>query len=258
MLTALPSQGRSLAGVGNTPAGVTPPADSFSDDFEADGGDGPLTGWTAFNPSALPDVARRNGYYDSGEIDGGDGTSWHDAGRGRADWKLQSFPGEGQPDKVYIFHNVGIGPADTPQDDLALSAPMYNFCGVVVHIADLEEASYEFCVMGHRDTVRACLESKTNIDGDSNTGNTSADVVGAGVTHIDLRLTLRSDGTIRWAYRAVGSGEWTLLFGTGITNAGGLNFGSECYIGLVTYTSGGTREPIRGTCAAVELVSGGS
>lgn len=121
----------------------------FSDDFEAAGGNGPLTGWTAFNAAALPDVARVNGYYDSGVIDARGDTLWFNGSRGRADWKTRPIPVSGEDQ--YIFRGVGIGPAANPQANLSYTGGgQYSFCGIVVHRLDTSGINYEFLVVGHR------------------------------------------------------------------------------------------------------------
>lgn len=240
------------ASAGTSLDGATLSLNPFTDDFEANGGDGALTGWTAFNAATLPDVARRDGYYDSGVISE-DGALWYEGFRGRADWKLQSFPDAGE--RTYVFHDVGIGPAANPRLDLEPDGTdHYAFCGIIVHDSDTTDPNYEFMVIGHWGASHATIESKTTVDGSSSVSTAGANAVGSGVTHCDMRLTLRSDQTVRWAYRAVGGETWTELFDDGIATGGPYSFGAECYIGMIAYTDSGPPEPMRGTVGAAELL----
>lgn len=229
----------------------------FSDDFETAEALS-NTGWTAFNAASLPGATKTGGQYNSGSIAAVGSTTWFDAARGRADWKLVSFPAAGQPDIEIIFHNIGIGPSTDPASNLVHNSGQYSFCGVVCHLENTAAADYEFLGMGHRDTVAATLESKTTTAGSSNASDNGANVVGSGVTHCDIKLTLRDDNTVRWAYRAAGGTTWTdssVGYGAGISSGGGRTFSSgKAYIGIVCYAFSTVPVAFTGTVDRAELV----
>lgn len=232
----------------------------FSDDFEAGGGAGSLEGWSIFQPGNGPTPSRIGGRYDSGSIAAVGSTTWFNADRGVAVWKLLEFPGSGQPDKEIIFHNVGVGPTANPTAELTFAgASHYALAGAVIHTESTAAANYEFLVVGHRGSDgQYTLETKTTASGASQVSDVGDNAVGAGITHADLRLTLRNDNTVRWAYRPPGGSSWTPINTTGVSgvaHGGGLTYSSgKAWVGLVSYAFSAVPTAFRGVCDKVELV----
>jgi len=253
--TAAASGAASLAALTASGLGaVITPTSSFSDDFEAGGGNGALTGWTGYNTSALP-ASRVDGYYDSGDITAVGDTTWFNADRGRADWKLRPFPASSFDE--YVFENVGVGPIANPQNNLAYSpSSHFAFCGIIVHDENLTNADYEFLVVGHRGATQSTLEYKRTNNNASNQGDENNNAVGVGVTHADIRLRLHSDDTMDWAYRAVGDTSWTLInSGTGKPQAGDKSWSSgNVYVGMIAYAFSGVPIDFVGTVGSAALV----
>lgn len=229
----------------------------FTDFFD---GDGALDGWDNFNPSAVPNAARVSGQYNSGSISAVGSTTWFNSSRGRADWKLQTFPVSGTNE--YVFKNVGVGPSASPADNLTYypTGNQFAFCGVIVHDESLTDADYEFIVVGHRgNTQRATVENKRTTADVSTVTHEGADAIGTGVTHCDMRLRLHDDNTIDWAYRAVGDTLWTQIQAAtghpGKPTTGNKTWtSSNVYIGLITYAFSAVPEAFRGTADSAELV----
>jgi hypothetical protein len=233
----------------------------FSDDFGTDGALS-VTGWTAYQASALPSAAKVAGQYNSGSITEVGATTWYNADRGRADWKRVPFPLVGEPDVVIVATNVGVGPSTDPSGNLGEDT-QFAFCGLLVHLEDRTSPNYEFLVVGMR-IWRPTLESKTTIAGTSDPADVGTDPLGGGLTHADVRLTLRPDLTARWAYRAPHSNdpwiEHDFGAGAGVANGGGLTFSSgAAWVGLITYGFSAVPVPFTGTCDALTLMgeSGG-
>lgn len=232
----------------------------FSDDFEASGGTGALDGWTIFQPGSGPTPSRIGGRYDSGSIAAVGSTTWFNADRGVAVWKLVPFPTSGQPDKEIIFHNVGVGPTADPTGELTyVDASHYALAGAVVHDENTANINYEFLVVGHRGADgQYTLETKTTTAGSSQVSDVGDNAVGAGVTHADIRLLMRDDNTVRWYYRAVGDTIWIAINTTGVAgvaHGGGFTFSSgSAYVGFVTYAFSAVPTAFRGVADAIELV----
>ncbi len=226
----------------------------FSDGFEITG-ELSGSGWSTFNPSAVPGAAKRGGQYHSGPIAIVGSTTWFNADRGRADWKLVSFPAAGQGEIEIIAHNVGVGPAENASANLTVGA--WAFCGLIVHTSDTASPNYEFLLPSRRNGI-ATIESKTTIAGVSNPADVGANPVGPGVTRADVRVLLRSDRTVRWAFRRPRSGDaWTAInmgSGVGVSQGGGLTFSSgSVWVGLITYAFDSVPVPFVGTADALTM-----
>lgn len=233
---------------------------TFSDDFEAGGGNGSLDGWTIFQPGNGPAPTRAGGRYDSGSITAVGSTTWFNADRGVAVWKLLNFPTSGQPDKEVIFYNVGVGPTANPTAELTfVDASHYALAGAVVHDSNTANINYEFLVIGHRGADgQYTLETKTTTSGASQVSDVGDNAVGSGVTHADIRVLLRNDNTLRWYYRPPGGTTWTAINTTGtpgIAHGGGFTFSSgSAYVGFVCYAFSAVPTAFRGVADRIELV----
>lgn len=227
---------------------------AFSDSF--DGAESLSDDWTVYNSTALPNVSKVSNQYHSGTLSTNNQNLWFNASRGRADWKLVQFPGAGEPDKEIIAYNIGVGPASSPADNL--SGVDFAFCGLIVHFEDTSDADYEFLVIGRR-SANATLESKQTLNGGSTVADEGANALGTGVTHGDIKLLLRSDNKLRWAWRPVGGGAWTDLdvgYGTGITAGGALTFPTEyARVGIIAYTFNTPAVAFVGTCEALLMTN---
>ena len=218
-------------------------SDMFTDYFV---GDGPFAGWIPFNDSALPNAQRVNDQYNSGEVSNANvaSTTWFNADRGRADWKLRPFPTTGTDE--YILFNVGVGPVSDPSLNLPyLNGGQFAFAGLICADENTSLATYEFSVIGHRGSdAESTFENKRTVAGSSNPISDEGDnAVGIGVTHADIRLRLNAGNTIDWAYRAVGTEPWTPiqegLAWEGSPGPGSITFSSNnVYIGIITYGFG--------------------
>ncbi|MFK7913039.1 MAG: PKD domain-containing protein [Pseudomonadales bacterium] len=219
---------------------------NVSDDFA---GNGPLLGYTTNNASALPDVERVNGRYRANLTDNTDDVTLHfNNEQGRLDAKRISFPFE------YIAYNIGIGTQSNSQTaPNPNSGSPYMFAGIQVHVTSLSSRNSAHVVVGHRGPTRFTIEGKNTVNGDSTTNDDGEDVLPLG--RADIRIVGDSSRSLTVYYRAPNSNNsWIPYRGTGKMPGTEPNFGSEVYIGLITYAFRASSAGFVGTADRVELV----
>lgn len=219
----------------------------LSDDFS---GDGALIDYVTNNAAALPDVTRKNGRYHANLTSNANNVTLHyHEDQGRLDAKKLSFPFE------FIARNIGIGTQEDSQTAPKSANSPYNFCGVQVHVLDLETPSSSHVVVGHRGPTAFTIEGKN-----TNNGSSSVDDIGANTVpdgRADIRIVGNEDHTITvyWQTPNLTSGEddWTLYNGTGDLPGTAPIFEDEVYVGLITYAFELTGVPFVGTCDGIEI-----
>lgn len=219
----------------------------LSDDFE---GDGALLDYVTNNESALPDVTRKDGRYHANLTSNTDNITLHyHEDQGRLDAKKLTFPFE------FIARNIGIGTKEDSQTAPTSANSPYNFCGVQVHVLDLETPSSSHVVVGHRGPTAFTIEGKNTDNGSSSVNDIGANTVPDG--RADIRIVGNQDHTITvyWQVPNLTSSDddWTLYNGTGELPGSAPTFESEVYVGLITYAFELTGVPFVGTCDEIEI-----
>jgi len=226
---------------------------SQSDDFA---GDGPLLGYVTNNSDSLPDVARVKGRYRANLTNNADNITlhYHDE-QGRLDAKLVSFP------FVYIARNIGIG----TQADSQVSPPHvgdpYNFCGVQVHVTDLESRNSSHVVIGHRGGARNTIEGKNTVEGVSSVNDDGYDALPLGRGDIKIEGTVDRRLVVSWQEPNlsgdVANDNFQLYRDTGNLPGAAPSYGEQVYIGLITYAYATQGVPFVGTCDEIQFTQGG-
>ena len=125
---------------------------TLTDDFE---GNGDLIDYVTNNASSLPDVQRVDGRYRANLVDNADNITLHyHEDQGRLDAKEVSFPFE------FIARNIGIGTQNDSQIAPEAEGDPYLFCGVQVHVIDLDSRNSSHVVVGHRGPTSFTIEGK--------------------------------------------------------------------------------------------------
>lgn len=238
----------------------TPPANDDNTD-EPDGetgfidsfdGSGSLVDYTTNNASALPNVQQVDGRYRAELTDNANNQTLHfNEDQGRLDAKLVSFPFE------FIARNIGIGTLEDSQTAPAHSGEPYNFAGVQVHVLDLDDPNSAHVVVGHRGPTGFTIEGKNTLNGSSSVNDIGANTVPEG--RADIRIVGNEDRTISVYWQLPNldaenvSDEWTLYNGSGDLPGNAPTFGSDVYVGLITYAFYTTGVPFVGTCDQIEI-----
>ena len=230
-----------------------PPPQSGSTVTDTFDGTGSLLGYTTNNASKLPDVSRVNGRYRA-VVTNNDGniTAHFNADQGRLDAKLVTFPFE------YIARNIGIGTQANSQTAPSAAGNKFMFAGVQVHVTNLNSANSAHLVVGHRGNNDFTVEGKNTRNGSSSANDDGANIVPAG--RADLRIVGLADGTLRAYWQrpnpnpGVQADNWNAYRGTGLLPGTAPSFGSQVYIGLITYAFFSYSVPFVGTADSVELV----
>ena len=222
--------------------------EGLSDNFD---GDGALLNYITNNEAALPDVTRTDGRYRANLVNNQDNITLHyNDDQGRLDAKKIKFPFE------YIARNIGIGTQQDSQTAPTSTGNSYLFCGIQVHTLNLNEANSSHVVVGHRGNATFTIEGKNTLDGNSSVDDIGANTIPQG--RADIRIVGNQDNTLTIYWQLPNTtlnpqnDSWTLYNGTGQLPGTAPNYGSEVYIGLITYAFYSTGLPFVGTCDAVE------
>lgn len=228
----------------------------FADDFA---GDGSLDSkWTYFGSGAANPLtaSRVSGRWQTSTHATGStqsaSTGWFNADRGQAWWQPVTIPTSGEKHITAI--NLGISPPGTPTGSLS-EVNQFSFAAMIVHEDPTSVNTYEFLAPGHRGTQYSTIETKTTVSGSSSVGDLGLRVLGTNVTRADTQVRIRSDGTLRWYWRAAGSSDaWTAINGTGIAAGGGHDFGvsgDTVWVGITAYGYDFIASSFIGTCDAI-------
>ncbi len=223
---------------------------SVSDNFD---GNGSLLNYTTNNASALPNVARVNGRYRAELTDNSNNKTLHyHNDQGRLDAKVVSFPFE------YIARNIGIGTIADSQSPPPASGSPYIFAGIQVHVLDLDSRNSAHFVVGHRGSTYFTAEGKNTVNGSSSVNDDGPNILPEG--RADLRVVGQADRTLKWYWQrpnpnpGVQADSWNAYRGTGNFPGNQASFGSDVYVGLITYAYNEAGIPFVGTADSVELV----
>lgn len=245
-------------------ATIDSPLFAIADTFDGTGTLG--SHWLNYQ-SSVQTVDRQSGYMEADVDDNtADVTLWYNTDRGRMDYQRVRFPTGAVPNE-YIFYNIGVGPVGTPRDDLSYSANQFSFAGLIVHDATTSTNAYMFSVVGHRGTLaQSTIEIKSTVatgGGTSYVDDEGTDVFGTGVTHGDLAVELRNDGSAKFKYKDVSSSTWTYInSGTGLTPGAPTvppdlgTGGDEVLVGFISYASGTTGIPWVGSADSFDVFEG--
>lgn len=219
----------------------------FIDSFN---GSGALDDYVTNNASALPVVEQVSGRYRAELTNNTDNVTLHyNEDQGRLDAKLISFPFE------FIARNIGIGSIEDSQIAPPHQNDAFNFCGVQVHVLDLNSPNSSHVVVGHRGTTGFTIEGKNTLNGSSSVNDNGANSVPLG--RADIRIVGSEDRTITvyWQQPATGnqSDDWSLYNDTGELPGVAPVFEGDVYIGLITYAFYTTGVPFVGTCDQIEI-----
>lgn len=208
-------------------------------------------GYTTNNASALPDVARANGRYTAKLMSNANDVTLHyNQSQGRLDARQLSFPFE------VIARNIGIGAPSDPQMAAAGGGVRFNLAGIQVHVLDFDSRNSAHIVVGHSGTANFSIEGKSTVNGVSTWDNEGANVNPLG--RADLRIVGNEDRSLQvyWqmpnADPAAQKDDWKPYRGSGKLSGPAPMFGSEVYVGLITYAVGETGVPFVGTCDSFE------
>ncbi|MCL6265567.1 hypothetical protein [Flagellimonas myxillae] len=218
-------------------------------DFE---GTGDLVDFVTNNESALPDIGRNEGRYLAELTDNEDDKTLHfNNEQGRLDAKEVSFPFE------FIARNIGIGTLEDSQTAPTPSGSLYIFCGVQVHVEDLNDVNSAHVVVGHRGNTHFTIEGKNTLNGNSSVNDIGANTVPDG--RADIRIVGLENRTIKvyWQlpnleYESVAD-DWIMYNETGDLPGTAPSFENTVYVGLITYAFGYNGVPFSGTCDAIQI-----
>ncbi|MEO9511441.1 MAG: hypothetical protein ABJN84_07100 [Flavobacteriaceae bacterium] len=215
-------------------------------------GTGALNDFVTNNESALPEVGRVDGRYRGELTDNADNITLHfNAEQGRLDAKLVSFPFE------FIARNIGVGTIDNSQIAPTPSGSLYIFSGVQVHVENLDSFNSAHVVVGHRGDTHYTIEGKNTVDGNSSVNDIGANTVPDG--RADIRIVGNEDHTISVYWQVPNldyettNDDWSAYNSTGNLPGTAPTFGSNVYVGLITYAFGTNGVPFAGTCDAIQM-----
>ncbi len=223
--------------------------EGLTDNFE---GTGALVNYTTNNESSLPDVSRVDGRYHANLTDNSNNITLHfHQDQGRLDAKLVTFPFE------FIARNIGIGTQEDSQTAPTDANDPYNFAGVQVHVTDLSSPNSSHVVVGHRGPTGFTIEGKNTLDGSSSVNDIGENTVPE--ARADIRIVGNEDRTLTVYWQIPNldfestNDNWTLYNGTGQLPGTAPDYGSDVYVGLITYAFGQTGVPFVGTCDAIDI-----
>jgi len=221
----------------------------LTDDFD---GSGALIDWVTNNASALPETARMEGRYRAELTDNQNDVTLHFNGQqGRLDAKLVSFPFE------FIARNIGIGTLEDSQEAPAANGNPYIFSGVQVHVEDFNSINSSHVVVGHRGGTSFTIEGKNTLDGSSSVNDIGTNEAPDG--RADIRIVGNTDNTLTVYWQLpnldfeTADDNWTLYRDTGTLPGTAPSYGTDVYVGLITYAAGTTGVPFVGSCDAVQI-----
>lgn len=233
---------------------VEVPDDSISDDYFVDSfdTDGPLLDYVTNNESKLPNVNSVSGRYKA-ILDNNDNniTLHFHEDQGRIDAKLVEFPFE------FIARNIGIGTLNDSQVAPTADNSPFVFAGIQVHDKDFNAINSSHVVLGHRGGTGFTIEGKNTVNGQSSVNDIGANTIPDG--RGDIKIVGNEDRslTVYWQtpnlYYATTDDSWTLYRGTGDLPGATPAYGSEVYIGIITYAYGQKGVPFVGTCDAIQI-----
>lgn len=144
------------------------------------------------------------------------------------------------------FIGVGVGDAGTPSNNLASNGTGdYRFGGAGVFQSLADTSAYEFFVFGPRDGS-ITGEGKRRPDNDNSVQNEIGARNNANDTKGNIRVGIKSDGTLEWAYQDEGDDPevdpWTdiTMPTNGTTVTGPIVFTGSVFVGFITYSFNGT------------------
>ena len=219
-----------------------------SDDFA---GDGALIGYTTSNPDSLPDVQRVSGRYRANLVSNADNVTLHfNQSQGRLDAKEVRFP------FIYIARNIGIGTQADSQVAPVPDGNPYIFCGVQVHVTELESRNSSHVVVGHRGSTHFTIEGKNTVNGSSSVNDDGFQALPDGRADIRIEGTEERTLIVSWEQPNMTgdpqNDSFQLYRGNGSLPGAAPDYGEEVYIGLITYAFELGGVPFVGTCDAVE------
>ncbi len=215
-------------------------------------GTGPLIDYVTNNETVLPEVSREEGRYRAELTDNENDKTLHfNDVQGRLDAKLVSFPFE------VIARNIGIGTLNDSQTAPIPSNSLYIFCGIQIHVENLDSFNSAHVVVGHRGNTHFTIEGKNTVDGNSSVNDIGGNMVTNG--RADIRIVGNENRTIDVYWQTPNLDfESTEDHWTAYTNSGDLpgtapSFGNNVYVGLITYAFGSNGVPFAGTCDALQI-----
>lgn len=215
------------------------------------------------NGDGLPDVMRvtkTTGRYIAEIIDNSSNQTLHfNQDQGRLDATIVSFPFE------FIARNIGIGvDIDNSQTPPEFNVNDFNFAGVQVHSLDLNSRNSSHVVVGHRSPTPFTIEGKNTVNGQSTVNDIGANKVSLG--RADLRIVGNSDRTLTIFWQPPNLNhltqpdDWQLYGPSWNLNPDGSlpgnnpSFGSQVYVGLITYAYFSSGVPFIGVCDSVQII----
>lgn len=144
------------------------------------------------------------------------------------------------------FIGVGVGDDGTPSNNLASNGTGdYRFGGAGVFQSKADTSAYEFFVFGPRNG-NITGEGKRRPDNDNSVQNEIGARNNANDTKGNIRIGIKSDGTLEWAYQDEGDDPnvdpWTdiTMPTNGTTVTGPIVFTGSVFVGFITYSFNGT------------------
>ncbi len=227
----------------------TPETSFITDNFE---GTGPLMDFVINNEAALPEVGRVDGRYRAELTDNTDDITLHfNDDQGRLDAKLLSFPFE------FIARNIGIGSIGDSQIAPNPVNSLYIFSGVQIHVETLDSFNSAHVVVGHRGNTHFTIEGKNTVDGNSSVNDIGANTAPNGKADIRIVGSENQTITVYWQTPNLTfeteDDNWTAYNETGNLPGTAPAFGTNVYVGLITYAFGTNGVPFVGTCDAIQI-----
>jgi len=225
-----------------------PPANMLSDKSDDFSGDGALLSFVTNNENSLPDVVRSAGRYRANLIDNTNDITLHFNDRqGRLDAKLLAFPFE------FVARNIGIGTQLDSQASKSSSGNSFIFAGVQIHVEELNSLNSSHIVVGHRGQTSFTLEGKNTVNGVSSVNDLGANIVPTGRADIRVVGNVDESISIYWQQPGLSVDAWQPYNGNARLPGNPPTYGSQVYVGLITYAQGSGDIPFVGTCDAIEI-----